>query len=196
MNRKVLIIAIIIVALLLVALAIILMFFLPKKTPANLNGNVNAAVNVNKVVNVPLNVNVVKPQVKQEDQTKSELSRIATSFAERYGSYSNQSNFENITSLQVYMTDSMKNWSSQFIKSNKQNALASAIYYGITTKAISTKLDNFTDKEADFTITTQRKEATGTTDNAKIYYQDISIKFAKEQGVWKVEEAEWQEAKG
>jgi len=194
MNRKTLIIATVVAALVLVALAIVLMFFLPKKQAANLNENVSNA-KVNKPVNVPLNVNVIKPQVKQEDQAQSELSRIATSFAERYGSYSNQSNFENVTSLQVYMTDSMKKWSNQFVKSNQQNALASAIYYGITTKAISTKLDSFTDQEADFTITTQRKEATGTTDNAKIYYQDISIKFAKEQNLWKVEEAKWLEVK-
>ena len=130
-----------------------------------------------------------------EDKVKAELSRIATSFVERFGSYSNQSNFENVDSLRVYMTDGMEKWSDDFVKSYRQNNPETSIYYGITTKAISTKLAGFSDKEAAFTITTQRKESTGTTDNSRIYYQDISLKFAKEQGVWKVNEAKWQETK-
>lgn len=192
MNRKFITI-IIIVAFILVAVILLIWLLTSQRPPANVNQNqnVNKVANVN-LVNVQVNKNVNRPQVKEEDKIKSELSRIASSFAERFGSYSNQSDFENIKSLQVYMTENMKKWSEQFIKSSQKASSDTSIYYGITTKTISNNLASLSDKEATFTITTQRKEATGTTDNARIYYQDILIKFAKEQGVWKVSEAKWQ----
>lgn len=194
MNKKIIIVIIVFAVLILIAFFILWLLGFWQK-PTNTNLNTNKTANVNLVVNTQVNNNVNAVSVTSDDKVKAELSRIANSFVERFGSYSNQSNFENVDSLRVYMTDAMTKWSDDFVKAYRKNNPDTSIYFGITTKAISTKLTNFSDKEADFTITTQRKESTGTTDNAKVYYQDISVKFAKEQGVWKVNEAQWQGVK-
>lgn len=194
MNKKIIIVMIVFAVLILIAFLILWLLGFWQK-PTNTNLNTNKAANANLVVNTQVNMNANVEPVKSEDKVKAELSRIANSFVERFGSYSNQSNFENVSSIRVYMTENMKKWSDDFVKAYRQNNPDTSIYFGITTKAISTKLTGFSDKEAAFTITTQRKESTGTTDNARVYYQDISVKFAKEQGVWKVNEAKWQEAK-
>ena len=44
-----------------------------------------------------------KVPISQEERSKDNLMRLAASFAERFGSYSNQSNFSNIIDLKIFM---------------------------------------------------------------------------------------------
>ncbi len=193
MNRKYLLFLGIFVGLLLIAAAVL--FFLNRQPAANQNtGNQNTntqiVVNTN-VTNTATNVQAVNEQ----EKTKLELSRIALSFAERFGTYSNQSDFENVESLKVFMTGSMQTWADGFVASARQQNADSSIYYGVTTKVITSKNVRFDETHADFVFTTQRIESTGTTDNNRVFFQDISIKFVKEGSQWKVNEATWLDIK-
>jgi hypothetical protein len=139
----------------------------------------------------PVNVERVEKPVGQED-----VERMAKSFAERFGSFSNQSNFSNIVDLKIFMSEKMVVWADNYIKTNQKNNVASQVYYGITTKALSTVVGNFSDQkgEAKVTVQTRRREAVGSTNNSsKLYNQDILINFVKEKGMWKVDSAYWQE---
>lgn len=193
MPRALKIIFVTIIIILIIA-AIFLLFFRKKETPAPTP--TEAPVNVNAApapVELNVNVPITAPPLTDEEKLKSDLSRLASAFAERFGSYSNQSNFENITDLEVFMTAKMQAWAHDFIEKMRAEKPDTSIYWGITTRALKTEVLNFDENlgRAEILVSTQRREAVGTTTNAKVYYQDIVLKFAKEEGAWKVDEAAW-----
>jgi len=131
---------------------------------------------------------------KKTDLSEIDLKRMAESFAERFGSYSNQSNYGNISDLKIFMSSRMQAWADDYINQAIQRKTDANIYYGITTKAIASEIKQYDNDsgQAEILVKTQRREATGTTANASSFYQEITIKFIKENGVWKVNDAFWQ----
>lgn len=125
---------------------------------------------------------------------EEDLKRMASSFAERFGSYSNQSNYGNIQDLKMFMTSKMKEWADSYIAEAIARKSDSSIYYGITTRTVSAEIKKFSEEEgaAEILVKTQRREATGTTGNTASFPQDILVIFIKESGVWKVAGAYWQ----
>ncbi len=126
---------------------------------------------------------------------RANLSRMAASFAERFGSYSNHSDYGNISDLKIFMTQKMQSWADDFIAQARISGDYSGMYYGITTKAVSQEFKEFDEDtgRAVVLVETQRKESTGTMSNASTFYQDILINFIRERGAWKVDNADWQE---
>jgi hypothetical protein len=157
---------------------------------------------VNKPVNNTLPA-VTTPIVKQatptpnaqpattEEQIKFNLAKIAASFAERLGSYSNQANFSNISDLKVTMTTSMQAWADKYIAANKKTAY-SGVYQGVTTRAISTEINNYSDAQgkADILVHTQKLSVIGTSSPVTTN-QDITISFVKQNNKWLVDNAVW-----
>jgi hypothetical protein len=125
----------------------------------------------------------------EEEKTQGFLLKTAAAFAERFGSYSNQSNYENLLDLKMLMTEKMSQWADTLIAKGSDSQL---IYYGITTRALNTELKTITEDQAEVLVATQRQEAMASEENNKVYYKDILIKFAKEDGLWKVDGAYWQ----
>lgn len=146
------------------------------------------------------NVNVsnpigTTPAVSSAEKTKDTLSKMAGSFTERFGSYSNQSNYTNFEDLYDFMTSDMRSWAQNMVAELRDKNTATAdLYYGLTTKSLSSKVTSFDEAsgQAEVLVKTQRREATGTTSNARIYYQDMIIKMVNENGIWKVDGAFWQ----
>ncbi len=121
--------------------------------------------------------------------------QIASAFTERFGSFSNQGvQYRNIRDLQIFMTDSMQEWSERYIAEFEAKPSDNFIYYGITTKVLSNDILRFDDAsgDAEILLKTQRREAIGNTINATIYYQEMRIVMKKENGVWKVDGAYWE----
>lgn len=194
-RRKILIV---IVILILVILALLYWFVLAPKY-FNVPGggtNTNATAPLPPLALAPVNIPSAAPpvQVSDAEKLKSDLTRLAAAFAERLGSYSNQSNFENLSDLKVLMTSKMQNWTDDFIAQSKASQGNNAVYFGVTTKAVSSNIITIDEGagEATVLVSTQRREASGTmSDNVKIYYQDLELKFKKISGEWKVDEATW-----
>ncbi|MCK5319824.1 hypothetical protein KAJ61_00360 [Candidatus Parcubacteria bacterium] len=135
-------------------------------------------------------------ETEDKQVSKKDLIRIAGSFAERFGTYSNQSNFGNISSLKIFMSSKMKKWSDSYIKEQKEKNYDTSIYYGITTKSVAPELKDFDDDLgfASVLISTRRREATGTMNNySNTFTQDILIDFVIEDGAWKVDSVFWRE---
>lgn len=135
---------------------------------------------------------VVKSKLKENAMDENALKEIASSFAERLGSFSNQSNFGNISDLKIFMTDKMKDWADNYITVQKEKKLDASTYFGVTAKALSVQTVSYNDFEdkAEFIVKTQ-KRAMNETSELRTYYQDLSIKFVKDEGIWKVDSAEW-----
>lgn len=130
----------------------------------------------------------------QQAVTVNNLTKTAAVFAEKFGSYSNQeAGYDNIRDLRIFMTDAMKVWSERFIVESGAKT-ADDIYYGVTTKALSSKMINFNEDEAraEIMIKTQRREAIGDSSNFQVNYQDIKIIMKKVGDIWKVDGAYWQ----
>ncbi len=128
----------------------------------------------------------------EEDLTEVDLKKLASSFAERFGSYSNQSRYDNLRDLKLFMSDSMKSWTDKFIE-EKMNEEYSGEYYGISTKAVVSTVDNFdlSNGVASATVETQRIEGReGEEDN--VFYQNLKVNFVKNNKNWVVDEANWQ----
>ncbi len=128
---------------------------------------------------------------------KDDLIRMSASFSERFGSYSNQSNFSNVIDLKMFMTEKMRKWADEYVKSQRVASTDSSIYFGITTKAIKEDLKKYDDDTgyAEVMVSTRRQEARNTRINvSNAFSQNILITFKKENGAWKVDSAYWNES--
>lgn len=185
---------------LLAGIIYILFFFDFNKPAAPAGGGNNAPAAGEPAAKTPAGANQAKKviEVSKEEEPRefgeADLIRLGALFAERFGSYSNQSNYRNMRDLEIFMTKSFQDWVENFIKQAIERKLDNAIYYGISTKAVSQKAEYFDDEagKAKVVVRTQRKEATGDTQNSASFQQDIEILFLKEGGVWKVDKAAWQ----
>lgn len=124
--------------------------------------------------------------------TAEDLTRIAAAFAERFGSYSNQSNFGNVTDLEVFMSNKMRNWSVTFVSQQRERLEDTSEYYGITTKAAAKEIKDY-DEElgiAVILVHTRRREIMSDS-HSGVFDQDIEISFVKEREAWKVDSANW-----
>jgi hypothetical protein len=121
------------------------------------------------------------------------LRRLASSFAERYGSFSNLGDFENLTDLKVFMSASFAASTDAFVARERAKPTPSE-YRGFTTRALSTEVVSLDDSAgtAVITVKTQRQEFTDPTAPGTVSYQDIRLGFIKEGGTWKVDSATWQ----
>ncbi len=136
----------------------------------------------------------IKPQIAPKEVGEEDLKQMAALFAERFGSYSNQSNYRNLRDLEIFMTVRMQAWAEEFIKLMIMRKEDTSIYYGITTRAISQKTVTF-DAEAGtakIMVGTQRRESLSTGANSAGFGQNLEIVFKKEGGIWKTDEANWQ----
>ncbi len=140
-----------------------------------------------------------KPTIKNESTIKREvdeedLKRMAAAFAERFGSFSNQSDYGNIRDLKIFMSSRMAAWADDYIEKAIARGGDSSIYYGITAKAVTATVKRFDVDagRAEVLVKTQRRESAGATSNTSSFYQDVLIGFIKEDGAWKVNSAYWQ----
>lgn len=131
-------------------------------------------------------------QLTPSERLQNDLKSLARNFAARFGSYSNQSNFENIKSLLPFMTEGFRRQQERFISQQASRGRA-GIYFGITTRSLKAKLLRFDNKigQAEIEVATQRQETIGSPVNTKVYQQAIIIEFKKEGGVWLVDSADW-----
>jgi len=181
------------ISIVLIAIAIILflafvlsaLFLRPKATPA-------PVAQPQPTAQQPAPTTVSGEMLKQENATRngaSELISFAKLFAERYGSYSNQANFQNIRDVIPLMSASFGSVTEKALLNKK----APEGFYGITTRVITVKVvsKDETAGTATIDLTTQREEEKTSAQNTSVKYQDIEMTFVKESGVWKVDSATW-----
>lgn len=198
-KRKILGILIIIIGVLALVAVIYFMFFYnsapteqpvaEEKSPAE-NNAINLPVTEEKKTAV---INIIEPP-RPEEITADDLKRMAASFAERFGSYSNQANYGNIKDLKIFMSSSMKEWADDYIQKEIAKNTDKSIYYGVTAKAAGTEVISFdeTAGTAEILVNTQKRIASGVMNNAETSQENILIKYVKENKAWKVNSAIWQ----
>lgn len=133
-------------------------------------------------------------QEKPHEFNQNDLAKRAMFFSERLGSYSNQSDYGNFTDLKIYMTDSFKDWVDKYVAGLKSQSSATAGYYGISTKALTTEVKSFDDQagQASIVVTTERRESTEKINGGTPYQQKLDLDFLKVNGEWLVDRAYWE----
>ena len=199
-NQKILIV----VVLLLLLVALALLFLRGPSGIANLPAGEQTATNQqrpgglggNSFPSPSFNTNVSEPSTNTAPPPKPDeqgsMKRIAAAFAERFGSYSNVGDFENVLDLKVYMTESMQAWADSYV-ADARTKPRSAEYSGTTTRAISVDVSAIDEDAgtASLTVKTQRRETGSTVGSDRVYYQDLKLDFLKSGDVWKVNSVAW-----
>ncbi|MBI3956570.1 MAG: hypothetical protein HY340_01120 [Candidatus Kerfeldbacteria bacterium] len=169
------------------------------ETNSNTQSTTNAAttnsVPVDTTPVVTVNVNVVDSSpAGRRLVAEAELLRLASAFAERYGSYSNQTDFSNLESLFVFMTPAFAKRSQEFVRAERAKHRDTSIYYGITTRAVSitTNVFDVGRSAASFAVVTLRKETIGTSGNIRSFQEKLVVDMRKTDGAWKIDAASWE----
>jgi hypothetical protein len=207
-NKKILLIVGSILVIIILAAVVYFLFFFKWPGVSPLNVLVNNAKIVNKIVKENLPAGGGSPTEKEakivadqnspapssEEMERYTAGKIASSFAERFGSYSNQSDYGNINDLRGFMTEKMLAWADKYVVDAHEKNSYNGIYQGTITRAISSEVKKFDSAagSAEILVSTQRSDSSGDSNDSKVYYEDIVIKMVKESGSWKIDSAFWQ----
>ncbi len=131
---------------------------------------------------------------RNREYDEDDFRQLARYFAERFGSYSSQSDFSNIEDLKLSMSSEMRSWARDYVFELRDNRDYSEDFYGIITRAlIEPQIKTFNPEGGvvEVSVLTQREEisALGIIDS---YNQEINIRIIKEGGEWLVNSALWQ----
>lgn len=135
----------------------------------------------------------VSPEQVVEQQLQASVKAMTISFVERLGSYSNQSDYENIEELKPFMTNKMRTWADGFVVQQRAQEDANADYFGVDSKVLALDFKEFSEEDgrAEVEVNTQRIEYRGAQRARTIKYQKASITLLKQGDTWFVEEVIW-----
>lgn len=203
-NRKK--IGLLIIGVAVIILIIIVILFLNKKKSDSVNELPNLITATSTLVSSPAVSSV--PTTTPGDRASREVydlskeaphqldandaSKLATSFVERLGSFSNQSSYGNVTDLKIFMTSDMRDWADNYVAELKAQSY-SGEYYGITTKVLTTNVLSYDKKAgtAKIEVMTERQE--GRADSlGEPYRQKITVELIEKNGEWLVDTAYWE----
>lgn len=125
---------------------------------------------------------------------RNTLRSLASLFAERFGSYSNQGGYSGIVDLKFFMTASLADWSDTYVAELIANQNDPTLYAAVTTRALTATVEDFDEGRGTATVRvkTQRQETAPGALDATIKYQDIVLGFVKSGSSWKVDDVRWQ----
>lgn len=179
MNRKK--IEIIAAILVIIALIVLVVFLLTRKKAEDVTPTPEDTTSPADEL-PPVQPEDVPPPAEVSGQT---VSRI---FVERFGSYSSESDFQNITDVLSLATPGF-----QAQLQTLANTPPPSEYYGVSTFVISSKVTAETETTMTLWLTTQRREAIGTPGNTSTRYQDIEVRLEKSGEDWLISGYTWQD---
>lgn len=160
-------------------------------TNANINTSPDVSVPETPLVNASVAENVESAPPVSTLSDEAQISQIARSFTERYGSFSNRNDFQNILSLKTYMTPSLQKWADNFVKEQKSQVRDNSLYYGVTTKTVSLDILEIKENKATVEVAAQRKETKEASGISNVFFQTIKLELKKLDNAWKVDSLTW-----
>jgi len=181
-NKIILIIAIV----LLFVLVFVLLFWQPWKKGVDVEPVVPPITEDDKINGGQTTTEPLGVGTEDFETTPDTTARI---FAERYGSFSNESYFQNLRDLFPLMSQTMQDKTQGYIDSNTvgDDVLS---YYGVSTRVLSVSVTEQGDT-AEITVKTQREETVGGPYNTSVRYQDLELIMIKIGNDWKIDTATW-----
>ncbi|MDD5341374.1 MAG: hypothetical protein PHC97_02955 [Patescibacteria group bacterium] len=196
-RRRLILLIVLILLILIISFAIYYFYFFQQLSPLSNSNiqNTNTAqnFNTNGLPTIIANVNMTPAQIQQQ-ANENEVLFFAMPFAERFGTFSNQSDFVNFSELKSQMTAATINWVQNTYIPSLIKLYPKSSYYGIETKALSSDFNSLDENQgtADVLVKTQRIEYKVSLSNPRIFYQNILLKLVKSGQIWKVNGVYWQ----
>lgn len=139
------------------------------------------------------NANAAPAEPAAPPSASANLQRVGAAFAERYGSFSSTGNFENLTDLAPFMTQSFAASTAGYVEGQRSRP-RSGEYSGTTTRALSVTVDAIDESagSAEVTVNTQRRSQGATIASEQVYYQKLKLTFSRAGDSWLVAAATWE----
>lgn len=200
-RKKKILLAVTVVAILLLALLALWLLLRPAAAPPGvveepviikpLGGQLNPSGGTS--AELPAEAPAAEPVAPPTPDVKSNLKRLAAAFAERYGSFSNTSNFENLTDLEYFMTDAFAAKTERYVADARAKGVFAPEYSGSTTRSLSAEVTAFdeTRGSAVVSVKTQRQQMGAAAGGESVYYQDLVLNFLRVKDIWQVNAAQW-----
>lgn len=194
MNRRIIIIIIAAAGILLLGTLLVLLVAWRQKPPITTvvtntiqTNTATTTANTNETNTVDVTTDTASPAVLNDEAA---LRRVINNFTERFGSYSTDTNYENIELARSLMTATMAKTADNIISQNSQKA---DTFYSIETTVMTTTL---TDYSADATGATAEVNARQTIiegqANPSYRNQTARLTLVKVADTWKVDSFRWQ----
>jgi ABC-type glycerol-3-phosphate transport system substrate-binding protein len=199
MNKRLIMVIIIAAAVLLLATLVLLLIALGRTPATNTTTDNTNTITTNTTVTTTTttttsdtttdsttNTTTSEP-VPPDDETA--LRRVVNNFTERFGSYSTDTNYENITLARSLMTATMSKTADTIIANNAQQ---SDTFYSVESRVMTTTL---TDYAADATGATAEVDVRQTIvsgqTNPTYRNQSARLTLVKAGDTWKVDSFKW-----
>lgn len=138
---------------------------------------------------------LIKPIESEEEVVAKDVRPVAIAFVERFGTYTNDSNYESIRGIKSIMTPSMVDWTETvYLPKLETEHPVNGFFYRITAKAPVVQVLESSATSAKVKLTTQREEQIGT-EKPRAFLQEIILDFINEDNTWLVDAAYWQKEK-
>lgn len=123
---------------------------------------------------------------------EQQLKSSGAQFAERFGTYSNQGDFQNLIDLFPLMTERMRSQTQRTIDAARAVTTTPGAYLGVTTRPVTTVVASLDETGGRATIKVSAQRATQTGDAQPVTrYETLTIEFRNQQKIWKVDSAQW-----
>jgi len=116
--------------------------------------------------------------------------QMAELFAERYGSYSNQGDYQNLRDLLPVMTDRYRASTEAFLETTE--TAPGQPYEGVTSVKISTDVRSIDEDSAVIAVTLQQERASGAA-APTIGYRTLRMELMLVGAEWRVDAAQWED---
>ena len=137
-------------------------------------------------------VTIETPAPTSAEVQASLVKTVSLSFVERFGTYTNHSNFVNVEELTPVMTASMVDWAmNTYAPRLRQDHDPAGFFYRIVTRAPSAEILAQTETNARVKVSTQREETSGV-EAPRQFLQTILLDLVKENNQWLIDGAYWQ----
>ncbi len=113
----------------------------------------------------------------------------ARSFVERWGSFSTESDFQNVRDLYSVMTSTMKTWADSYVRDQRKIQVPGD-FFGVSTRVMKTEVTKDTGDAAKVLVTAQRVETKGSM-APRSYYQTMEVSLVKNGSGYLVDGAWW-----
>lgn len=116
---------------------------------------------------------------------------IARTFVERIGSYSSESDYQNVNDVSGIVTAELAARLEEDAEEARKQSPDNGGYYGISTTYVGAKNSEESDVAITLLVQTQREESFGSPGNSTVRYQTVEVTLVKEGQDWKVSEYTW-----
>lgn len=187
-KRAILIVAS--VAIFLIALIIVIILLMrrvsgPASTPSATG---TPAIQDQAAVKAP-GLDPLNPPAAAASPGRTAAAQMAELFAERYGSYSNQGDYQNLRDLLPIMTDSYRKSAETYLASAPSSA--GQAFEGVTSVKISTDIRAFDAGAAVVAVTLQQEKTSGSAVST-VAYRTLRLELVKVSDDWRIAAAAWE----